>query len=336
MMHEVFAAKQPYPLKLYRIDQHQHLSRDRHQEPSADHHPHVTSQVRLPSIYVSRLDALRLSSQTPQEPTINTNQQLVDAREPLIIEVTTKGQSRRKKKVPKHLMREANEKEMDSFAKRILKILLDTPFDEACYTHRIWMFFRESKESEKDIERMFHHIREKMKQKLILKKKSDPEKFLILFLVKGHDYPNALCDTSSLISIILGAMADYLSLKVEPSSDSFTFVDFSKVNSGGIVRDLQVQIGNTLVPVDFHVMDIQIDWNSSMLLGRAFKATVRAVCNMQTNQLCLTLIDQNVYYDPMRVLKGQMSYIEIGDDPWLVAAFSVISIMRKMTAMEHR
>ncbi|KAF3535418.1 hypothetical protein F2Q69_00022958 [Brassica cretica] len=51
-------------------------------------------------------------------------------------------------------------------------------------------------------------------------------------------------------------------------------------NSGGIVRDLDVQIGNALVPVDCHVLDIKLNWNASLLLGRAFLSTVGAVCNM--------------------------------------------------------
>ncbi|KAF2555713.1 hypothetical protein F2Q68_00015719 [Brassica cretica] len=46
-------------------------------------------------------------------------------------------------------------------------------------------------------------------------------------------------------------------------------------NLGGIVRDL--------VPVDFHALDIKLNWNSSLLLGRAFLSTVGAVCNLQTN-----------------------------------------------------
>ncbi|KAF3540779.1 hypothetical protein F2Q69_00021680 [Brassica cretica] len=69
--------------------------------------------------------------------------------------------------------------------------------------------------------------------------------------------------------------------------------------AGGIVRDLEVQIGNAIVPVDFHVLDIRLNWNSSLLLGRAFLSTVGAVCNLQTNQLCLTLIDPNAHYDPI-------------------------------------
>ena len=38
---------------------------------------------------------------------------------------------RRKEKVPKHLKRGANGKEMKSFLKRVLRISLETPFEEA-------------------------------------------------------------------------------------------------------------------------------------------------------------------------------------------------------------
>ncbi|KAF3549505.1 hypothetical protein DY000_02007907 [Brassica cretica] len=57
---------------------------------------------------------------------------------------------KRKEKIPKHLKREANAKEMD-----------------------------ETKETEEDIRRMFHYIRERMKLRITLKKKSDPGKFAI-------------------------------------------------------------------------------------------------------------------------------------------------------------
>ena len=57
-------------------------------------------------------------------------------------------------------------------------------------------------------------------------------------------------------------MEDQLGQKIEPSQDSFTFVDSSERKSGGIVKDLEVQTGNALIPVDFHVLDIKLNWNS--------------------------------------------------------------------------
>ena len=159
-----------------------------------------------------------------------------------------------------------------------------------------------------------------MKNMITLKKKSDHGKFAIPCLVKGIEFPHALCDTGASVSILLKVTADHLGLRVEPSKESFTFVDCSQRNSGGIVKDLEVQIGNALVPVDFHVLDIKLNWNSSLLLGRVFLSTVGAVCNIQTNQLCLTLIDPYVYYDPIPVIKPQTSSRRIENDPGLIAA----------------
>ncbi|KAF3522121.1 hypothetical protein F2Q69_00048746 [Brassica cretica] len=68
---------------------------------------------------------------------------------------------KRKEKIPKNLKREANEKKIDCFTKRVLRIPVEKPFDEVYFTHRLWMFFRETKETketEEDIRRMFHHV----------------------------------------------------------------------------------------------------------------------------------------------------------------------------------
>ncbi|KAL0716350.1 hypothetical protein Bca4012_065672 [Brassica carinata] len=88
-----------------------------------------------------------------------------------------------------------------------------------------------------------------MKQRITLKKKSDPGKFTVPYVVQGITFPHALCDTGAAVSILPKVMADHLGLKIEPSDNSFVFVDCSQRNSGGIIRDLEVQIANAIVPV---------------------------------------------------------------------------------------
>ncbi|KAL0656706.1 hypothetical protein Bca4012_077290 [Brassica carinata] len=175
------------------------------------------------------------------------------------------------------------------------------------------MFFIETREKEEHIKRMFCEAREKMRMRITLKKKNDPGQFAIPCMVKGIEFPHALCNTGAPVSILPRVMVDHLGLQVEPSQELFTFVDCSQRNSGGIVGDLEVQIGNALVPVDFHVLDIKLNWNSSLLLGRALLSTVGVVCNLQTNQLCLALIDHNAHYDPTLAKKPHMSSRRIND-----------------------
>ena len=56
----------------------------------------------------------------------------------------------------------------------------------------MWMFFRETKETEEDIRRMFHQVKEKMRQRITLNKKSYPGKFVVPCLIGGIEYPSVL------------------------------------------------------------------------------------------------------------------------------------------------
>ncbi|CAG7894442.1 unnamed protein product [Brassica rapa] len=107
--------------------------------------------------------------------------------------------------------------------------------------------------TEEDITRMFCEAREQMRKNITLKKKSDPGQFAIPCTVKGIEFPHALCDAGASVSILprIKIMVDHMGLQVQRSKELFIFR-----NSGAIVRDVEVQIGNVLVPVDFHVLDI--------------------------------------------------------------------------------
>ena len=332
LTHEEFAAKHPHPPSPFydkidrsvepTIDRQSESDVDRHNTPPIDRQAPLTYRVRLPSIDNDYINALRSPPKplaSPPEPKPNP---LNSSPESVQEEQEAEGRRlrKRKEKIPKNLKREANDKEMDGFTKRVLRIPIEKPFDEAYFTHRLWMFFRETKVTEEDIRRMFHQVREKMKHRITLTKKSDPGKFAIPCVVKGVEFPHSMCDTGASVSILPRIMAGQLGLTIEPSTESFTFVDLSEKRSGGIIRDLEVLIGNALVPVDFHVLDIELNWNSSLLLGRSFLATVGAVCDMNKNKLCLTLIDPNIHYDPIRPKRKVINSVDYGKELGFIGA----------------
>ncbi|KAF2569271.1 hypothetical protein F2Q68_00024486 [Brassica cretica] len=331
LTHEEFTARHPHlPSPVYvKFDRHSDTPVDRQGETAIDRktpshidrHKPLTYRVQIPKIDVARRNAVKPQPKPSDYPPEAIRTPSDDAADPLEIDRVPMGRTLRKRneKVAKHLKRGANEKERERFQKRVFSIPLEKPFEEAYFTHRLWMFFRETRETEEDIRRMLCEAREKMKKRITLKKKSDHEKFAIPCTMKGIEFPHALYDTGASVSILPRIRADHLGLQVEPSKESFTFVDCSHRISEGIVRDLEVQIGNALVPVDFHVLDIKLKWNSSLLLRRAFLSTVGAVCNLQTNQLCLTLIDPLVHYNSIPVKKPQTSSRRI-NDPGLIAA----------------
>ncbi|KAF3517846.1 hypothetical protein DY000_02060179 [Brassica cretica] len=222
MAHEEFTEKHPHPpstfyVKIDRrhepvVDRQRETDIDRPPSPPIDRRAPLTYRVRLPSIDSDRINALRPPLKplaNPPEPTTNPSD---TTPEPMKVDEATEGRRlrKRKEKIPKNLKWEANEKEMDGFTKRVLRIPVEKPFDEVYYTHRLWMLFRETKETEEDIRRMFHHVREMMKLRITLKKKSDPGKFAIPCVVKGIEFPHALCDTGASVNILPKVMADQL------------------------------------------------------------------------------------------------------------------------------
>ncbi|KAF3557376.1 hypothetical protein F2Q69_00013037 [Brassica cretica] len=225
MTHEEFAARHPHPPShvYVKIDWQTCPVIDRQRETTIDRQPPapivkrtpLTYRVQMPKIDVARLNALRPLPKPSANPPETTNTHSDDAAEPIEFDKAPMGRTfrKRKGKVANHLKRTANEKEMENFKKRVFRIPLEKPFEEAYFTHRLWMFFRETRETEEDIRRMFCEAREKIKNRITLKKKTGPGKFTIPCTVKGIEFPHAL--------------------------ESFTFVDCSQRSSEGIVRDLE-------------------------------------------------------------------------------------------------
>ena len=109
----------------------------------------------------ARLNALRPQPKPTDNPPEDTSPHSANAAEPMEVDKAPMGRTlrKRKRKVAKHLKRETNEKEMESFQKRVFRIPLEKPFEEAYFTPRLWMFFRETRETEEDIRRMFCEAR---------------------------------------------------------------------------------------------------------------------------------------------------------------------------------
>ncbi|KAL0742238.1 hypothetical protein Bca4012_083751 [Brassica carinata] len=104
---------------------------------------------------------------------------------------------------------------------------------------------------------------------------------------------------------------------MEPSQDSLTFMNNSKANSAGLIRNVKVEIGDCTIPVNFHAVDIKSGKTSPLLFGRAFMATVGAVCDLKNNRLCFTNVDKRVFYDPVEKKKSEelISCVDVFEDP---------------------
>ncbi|KAF3495890.1 hypothetical protein DY000_02053234 [Brassica cretica] len=140
---------------------------------------------------------------------------------------------------------------MDNSTKRVLRIPEDEPFYEVYYTYRLWVFFIERREKKEDIAGMFHQFRDKMMRRITLTKISDTEKFVVLCMVEGHSYLNALCNTDSSVSIMPMMMANQLSFKIKPFDGLEFFLTDWNEDGDKLAIDTQPASVDTLAIPEF-------------------------------------------------------------------------------------
>ncbi|KAL0432998.1 UNVERIFIED_CONTAM: hypothetical protein Slati_2634100 [Sesamum latifolium] len=91
--------------------------------------------------------------------------------------------------------------------------------------------------------------------------------------------------------------------ELTPSIITLQLADRSIKYPRGIVEDVLVKVGKFIIPVDFIVLDMEEDKNMSLILGRSFLATSKALIDVQKGQLTLRVNDVvfNVF-KPMKYL----------------------------------
>ncbi|KAF3513375.1 hypothetical protein F2Q69_00005035 [Brassica cretica] len=112
---------------------------DRQPSPPIDRRAPITYRVQMPKIDVAQLNALRPKPKPSEQPPEPVRTPSDDGDDPMEEDRVSTGRTlrRRKEKEAKHLKRGANEKEKENFRKRVFRIPLDKPFEEAYYSHKL-------------------------------------------------------------------------------------------------------------------------------------------------------------------------------------------------------
>ncbi|KAF2583694.1 hypothetical protein F2Q70_00036552 [Brassica cretica] len=149
LTHEEFAAKHPHPpnpdnviIARYAatpIDRQTALDIDRQPPAPIDRRAPITYRVQMPKIDVARLNALRTKLKPSENPPETVRIPSDDGEDSMEVDRVPMDRTlrKRKEKVEKHLKRGANDKEKESFRKRVFRIPIYKPFEEAYYTHRL-------------------------------------------------------------------------------------------------------------------------------------------------------------------------------------------------------
>ena len=120
-------------------------------------------------------------------------------------------------------------------------------------------------------------------------KRQDPGKFIIPCTI-GTMIFKALCDLGSGINLMPLSVIEKLGIYgVQAAKISLEMADNSRKQAYGQVEDVLVKVEGLYIPADFIVLDTGKEEDESIILGRPFLATARAVIDVDRGELVLQL-----------------------------------------------
>ncbi|XP_015948984.1 uncharacterized protein LOC107473906 [Arachis duranensis] len=95
----------------------------------------------------------------------------------------------------------------------------------------------------------------------------------------------ALCDLGASINLIPLSMMKKLAIEeIKPTRMSLVMADRSIKIPNGVMENLLVKVGEFIFPADFVISDTEEEGNNSIILGRPFLATTRAIIDVEKGE----------------------------------------------------
>ncbi|XP_015961420.1 uncharacterized protein LOC107485399 [Arachis duranensis] len=119
-------------------------------------------------------------------------------------------------------------------------------------------------------------------QKKLPQKLPDPGSLLISCTIGTITFGKALCDLRSSINLMPLSVMKRLGIQeVQPAKISLEMADKSLKRAHGMVEDLLVKVEDLYLPADFVILDTGEDRDNSIILGRPFLATTKALIDVK-------------------------------------------------------
>ena len=121
-------------------------------------------------------------------------------------------------------------------------------------------------------------------------KKKDPGCPTITCSIGAQHFDHALCDLGASVSVMPKVVFDKLNFtSLSPTAMCLQLADQSVRYPAGIVEDIPVRIRNFLVPVDFVVLDMDVNTKTPLILGRPFLSTANANIDVGAGEIHLNI-----------------------------------------------
>ncbi|GKD61386.1 hypothetical protein Tco_1298895, partial [Tanacetum coccineum] len=159
------------------------------------------------------------------------------------------------------------------------------------------------------------------------KKMCDPENYVLPVKINGVVEMVALVDTGASVSVLPYSLyKDHGLRDPRPYQTNLTMADNTQAKAMEEVKNMRIQIGYQACVVDLLILDILVDPELPLLLGRLFLRTCGAIIDIGRGTLC---IDDEVIRHTYFPKPRSKSYVEAfkmeGEDDWL-GSFKVLKL----------
>ncbi|PIN21854.1 DNA-directed DNA polymerase [Handroanthus impetiginosus] len=114
----------------------------------------------------------------------------------------------------------------------------------------------------------------------------------------------ALCDLGASINLMPYSIYRTLGLvEAKPTSITLQLADRSLTYPKGVIEDILVKVDKFIFPADFVVLDMEVDSEVPIILGRPFLATGRTLIDVQKGELTMRVQDQQITFNVFKAMK---------------------------------
>lgn len=129
-------------------------------------------------------------------------------------------------------------------------------------------------------------------------KMKDPKKFTITSTIAGVKIPHALCDLGFIINVIsLKKFKEFKIGEIIPSNMTLTLADSSVTHPPGIMQDMLVHVDGLIFHGDFMVINMKGESGGSVIIGRLFLVTRKALIDVEIGELILKFNTEKVVFN---------------------------------------
>ncbi|PIN11091.1 hypothetical protein CDL12_16311 [Handroanthus impetiginosus] len=135
-------------------------------------------------------------------------------------------------------------------------------------------------------------------------KLKDPGSFTIPCTIGTHFSGRALCDLGASINLMPYSIYRTLGLgEAKPTSITLQLADRSLTYPKGVIEDILVKVDKFIFPADFIVLDMEMDSEIPIILGRPFLATGKTLIDVQKGELTMRVQDQQITFNVFKAMK---------------------------------